>query len=166
MAHDLFGRELPSAPDNCRRPHRFRDRFDPAQSASRRSSDTPSSFTQMIGFRLAEPHPQFDTVIERQNFQRANLGRRADNAFAHAEADCKILQVPRCRHHHRIGPAVVSERYRRLLWNRTAPKLGQPSCHLWRATTRTGSIMYCSVQSACHTVNKKPAGSKLAARAG
>jgi hypothetical protein len=26
--------------------------------------------------------------------------------------------------------------------------------------------MYCSVQSACHTVNKKPAGSKLAARAG
>src|SRR5882762_6794005 len=79
----------------------------------------PPPLPQTIGFRLGEPYPQFDTFIEWHDVQRIDIGRRADDAFAEAEADCKILQIPRCRHHYRIGPAVVCKRHRRLFRNRT-----------------------------------------------
>ncbi len=50
--------------DNRRRAHRFRDRFDAAQSAPCRSRDTPLPLPQANGPGLTQPHPQFDTVIE------------------------------------------------------------------------------------------------------
>jgi hypothetical protein len=67
--HDLFGRELPAGRDNGRGTHRFRDRFDAAQSASGRSRDVPPPLPQAIGFRLTEPHPQFDTAIKVHDVQ-------------------------------------------------------------------------------------------------
>lgn len=51
--------------------------------------------------------------------QRFNIGRGADDALTQAEAKRKVLQILRCRHHHRVGATVLRERDRGLFWNRT-----------------------------------------------
>src|ERR1700738_1798954 len=65
--HDLLWREFLAVPDNSRGTHGFCDRIDTAQSAPCRPRNMPPSLLQTIGFWLAEPHPQFDTVIERHD---------------------------------------------------------------------------------------------------
>ena len=76
------------------RTHRFRDRFDAAQAASRRSRHAPPSLPQAVGSRLSEPHPQFDTVIEVRDIQRLDISSRIDDAFAQAEAKREVFQIP------------------------------------------------------------------------
>src|SRR3984893_14177805 len=117
--HDLLRRELPAAPDNGRGTYGFCDRFDAAQSAPCRSCNMPPTLPQTIGFWFTEPHPQFDTVIERYNVQGLDICSRADDALAQAEADRKILQVLRRRHHHRMGAAVIGKRHSGLFRDRT-----------------------------------------------
>ena len=74
---------------------------------------------QAISFWFTEPHPQFDTVIETHDVQRIDISGRADDTLAQAEADRKILQIVGCRHHYRIGPAIIRKRYRGLFRDRT-----------------------------------------------
>jgi hypothetical protein len=74
---------------------------------------------QTVGIRLIEPHPQFDAVIETHDVQRVDISRGADYALVQAEADREILKVLRCRHHDRVGPAVIRNGYRGLFRNRT-----------------------------------------------
>src|SRR5580700_10766567 len=80
--HDLLRRELPAVSDNGRGTHRFRDRFDAAQSAPGRPRNMPPPLPKAIGLWPAEPHPQFDTVTKRHEVQRFDIGTRVDNAFA------------------------------------------------------------------------------------
>src|SRR6266576_3201983 len=47
-SHDLLWCELPAAPDDSRRAHRFRDRLNAAQSAPGRSCNVPPSLLQAI----------------------------------------------------------------------------------------------------------------------
>src|SRR5437868_15427188 len=93
----------------------------------------PPSLLQAIGLRLAEPHPQFDTVIKTHDVQRIYISRRADDALAQAKANRKILQVLRCRHHHCIGPTVIGERHRGLFRDRAS------------AGTETGMAPYLAI---------------------
>ena len=78
----------------------------------------PPSLLQTISFWFAEPHPQFDTVIERHNVKGLDINSRVDDAFIQAEADGKVLQILRRCHHHRIGPTVICERYSGLFRDR------------------------------------------------
>src|SRR5882757_2837276 len=141
-SHDLLRRELPAMTNGGCRTHRFRDRFDAAQSAARRPGHAPPSLLQAIGSRLTKPHPQLDTVIEVDDVQRVDIGRRVDDAFAQAEAEREVLQILRCRHHYGIGAAVIGDRYRGLLWNRTTAR-ARSACPPTLAINGSGRFHLC-----------------------
>ena len=62
--------------------------------------------------RFGEPHAQFDAVVLHKNLKRLDLARRRNDALGEAEAERKILEILRRRHHHRIGRAVEGEGHR------------------------------------------------------
>src|SRR3981189_3514664 len=80
-SHNLLRRELLPLLDNGRRTHGFCDLIKARQSASCRARNMPPSLLQTISFWFAEPHPQFDTVIEKYNVKGLDINSRVDDAL-------------------------------------------------------------------------------------
>src|ERR1700730_9262094 len=68
-----------------------------------------------FGLVLRQPHPQFDAVVEIDDVKRTDIFRRLHDAFADAESDGEILQVPRRSHHDGIGAPIIGQRDRGFL---------------------------------------------------
>ena len=72
----------------------------------------PPPFAEALGPGLRQPHPQFDAVVERHDIERFDIFSGLHDAFAEAEADGEIPEVPGRPHHHRIGAAIIGQRQR------------------------------------------------------
>jgi hypothetical protein len=64
------------------------------------------SLLQAIGLEPAEPHPQFDSIAEMQDFQQIQLRGGPDDPLTQAEPHRKILQILWRGHHDLIGATV------------------------------------------------------------
>ena len=80
---------------------------------------------------------RFQIVLD--DFQLLDIGRRRDHAFGKGKAECKIFQIARCRHHHRIGAAVVGESDGSLLRDGAVPSVTPLWRHTVAATGAAGS---------------------------
>ena len=69
----------------------------------------PAPLDQRGGARVGEPHAQFDARLKLDDIELADVGGRSDDAFGKAEAERKIVEILRRRHHDRIGAAVIAE---------------------------------------------------------
>src|SRR5258708_4782287 len=70
----------------------------------------PPPLGEPVGFRLRQPHPQLDAVIEMHDVQRFDIVRKLHDAYAEAESNREILQIQRRSHHDGIGAAIVGQR--------------------------------------------------------
>src|ERR1700733_2189541 len=77
----------------------------------------PPPLAQPVGPRLRQPHPQFDAVVEIDDIERVDIGRRLDDAFAEAKADREIFEVAWRGYHHGVGAAIIGQRQRGLFRN-------------------------------------------------
>ena len=68
--------------------------------------------------RLGEPHAQLDAEFLLDDIQPLDFVDRRHDAFGQAEAERKVFEILRRRHHHGVGAAVIGERDRRLLRDR------------------------------------------------
>ena len=75
--------------------------------------EIPPPLAQGGRARLGEPHAQFDAGIMLDDVELTDIGRRRNQAFGEAEAERKVFEIVRRRHHHRIGAAVIGEGDRR-----------------------------------------------------
>ncbi len=91
------------------RAHGFLKAFDAAQAAAGRTGEMTPPFAERGGARLDQPHAQFDTAIVFDDLDLTDVGQGRNKTFGEAEAECKILEILRRRHHHRVGAAVVAE---------------------------------------------------------
>ncbi len=80
------------------------------------SQDSPSG-NQSRRCRLGEPHAQFDPLIEVNDLEIFDIGNTLHQAFVQAEADRKIFQILRRRHHHSLRAAVIGHGDRNFLGN-------------------------------------------------
>ena len=107
--HDLGRRKDGPVAHAPRRPHGLVEAFDAAEPAAGRAGEMPPPLAQGRRARLGEPHAQFDAGLVLDDLELADIRRRSDKAFGEAEAERKILEVLRRRHHHRIGAALIGE---------------------------------------------------------
>src|SRR5271170_2128437 len=93
--HQLARRKRASLRDNGGRAYSLRDRIDSAEPAAGRSRNMSPPLTQMRGFLVRQPHPQFDAVVEIDDLEGDDFFRGSDDPFVEAEADGKILEILR-----------------------------------------------------------------------
>src|SRR6266700_4117408 len=124
---DLLSGKATTLGDDRGRPDRFCDGVDAADAAAGRTRDLAPPLADALGPGGCKPHPQLDAIVEVDDVERKDLVRRLYDAFAEAEADRKVLEIMRRRHHHGIGAAIIGQRDRRLLWHKPCAALDAPA---------------------------------------
>ena len=109
-AHDLVRGENLSVLHVRHRAKRLGETLDPAQAATGRSSHVTATAGQgRVGPRLGQPHAQLNTDILLDDLELADFFRRGDDSLGETEADRKVVQILRRRHHHGVRRAVVGK---------------------------------------------------------